>query len=152
LGRFLAKSDESVRKEFLLSSTFASSPNIPIKVLLADDAQVMRRAIRLLLESHSQVELVGEATDFAQTIQMAKDLKPHVIVMDLYMPRDRNLDVKSHLNGGSQLLAMSISNDDEAKLLAESFGAAVLLDKTDLYATLVPAIIRSVTPEQGHHR
>jgi DNA-binding NarL/FixJ family response regulator len=131
-----------------VSSTLARSPNIPIKVLLADDAQIMREAIRRLLETYPQVELVGEAADFAQTIQMAKDLKPHVIVMDLYMPKDGPLDVKSHLNGGSQLLAMSIANDDEAKLLAESFGAAVLLDKTDLYATLVPAIIKAVTPEQ----
>jgi chemotaxis response regulator CheB len=99
--------------------TSAPSPNTPIKVPLADGAQVIRQVIRQLLEDQPEVEVVGEAADFAQTIQMAKDLKPHVIVMDLYMPKDRHLDVKSHLNGASQLLAISFSNDDdEAELLS----------------------------------
>jgi DNA-binding NarL/FixJ family response regulator len=119
---------------------------MPIKVLLADDAQMMREAIRRLLEGEPGIVLVGEAADFAQTIRMAKDLRPHVIVMDLHMPKAGYLDIKSNLNGGSRLLAISISNDEEAKVLAESFGAATLLDKMDLYSELIPAIMRLASP------
>jgi DNA-binding NarL/FixJ family response regulator len=119
---------------------------MPIKVLLADDAQMMREAIRRLLGGEPGIELVGEAADFAQTIRMAKDLRPHVIVMDLHMPKAGYLDIKSHLNGGSRLLAISISNDEEAKILAESFGAVTLLDKMDLYNELIPAIMRLALP------
>jgi hypothetical protein len=43
-------------------------------------------------------------------------------------------------------LAISISNDEEAKILAESFGAATLLDKMDLYNELIPAIMRLALP------
>ena len=49
---------------------------MPSKVLLADDSDVVRRAIRSLLEAQPEVEVVGEAADFAQTIQMANELKP----------------------------------------------------------------------------
>src|SRR3984893_9918634 len=106
--------------------------HMPIKVLLADDSDVVRRAIRSLLEAQPEVELVGEAADFAQTIQMANKLKPQVIVMDLHMSEETSvkaLNVKSLLNHGSLLLATSFSYDEDAKALAESFGAVTLLDK-----------------------
>ena len=51
---------------------------MPIKVLLADDSDVMRRAIGLL-EQHSDIELLGEANNFTQTVEMTKDLKPQII-------------------------------------------------------------------------
>jgi len=60
--------------------------NMPITVLLADDAAIMRRAIRNVLESDPEIKIVGETADFARTIQMAADLKPQVVVMDLHMP------------------------------------------------------------------
>ena len=56
-----------------------------IKVLLADDSDVMRRAIVKLLNEEPSTELVGEAKGFAETIQLANELKPDVLVMDLHM-------------------------------------------------------------------
>ncbi len=121
---------------------------MPIKVLLADDSDLMRRTIRRFLNDHPEVELVGEAADFAQTVQMTNDLKPQVIVMDLHMAEDSSLDVKSHLGcGASRLLAISISNDKDAWTLAESFGAATLLDKSELFGELIPAIEQLVAPK-----
>lgn len=125
-----------------------ANSHTPIRVLLADDSDVMRRAIRLLLESHTKIKLVGEALDFVQAIQMTNELKPQVILMDLHMPKGRYLDVKSHLNlSTSQLLAISLSNDEEATILAQSFGATALLDKADLYNALVPAIMKLNLPD-----
>lgn len=125
-----------------------ANSHTPIRVLLADDSDVMRRAIRLLLESHTEITLVGEALDFVQAIQMTNELKPQVILMDLHMPKGRYLDVKSHLNlSTSQLLAISLSNDEEATILAQSFGATALLDKADLYNALVPAIMKLNLPD-----
>jgi chemotaxis response regulator CheB len=43
---------------------------MPIRVLLADDAELIRRAIRRVLENHPEIQLVGEASDFAQAIEM----------------------------------------------------------------------------------
>jgi DNA-binding NarL/FixJ family response regulator len=115
-----------------------------IKVLLADDSEIVRRAIRQLLATQCEIEIVGEAADFAQTVLMANSLKPQVIVLDLRMPDETKItsqDLTSHLNHGAQLLAISFSNDEESKKLAENLGAAVLLDKMALGDTLIPAIL-----------
>ena len=116
-----------------------------IKILLADDSEIVRRGIRQLVVTQTEIQIVAEAANFAQTIQMANDLKPQVIVMDLHMPDEFNVtpqDMKSLRNHGSQLLAISLWNDEDAKELAESFGATILLDKMDLANTLIPTIMQ----------
>ena len=118
---------------------------MPIKVLLADDSEIVRRCIRDLLSAHIEIAIVGEAANFAELFQMASDLGPLVIVMDLYMPDEGMIkpqEVKSRLNHGSQVLAVSFSNDENTKELAVSLGAAVLLDKMDLANKLVPTIMQ----------
>ena len=113
-----------------------------IRVLLAEDATVMRRLIRELLEARAEIEVVGEAGDFAETMRMASDLKPDVVVMDLHMPsgiRAAPAEVKAHLKScGSRLLAISIWNDEDSRDLARDFGATILLNKLDLGETLAP--------------
>jgi two-component system, NarL family, response regulator NreC len=110
-------------------------------LLLADDSDVVRRAIRGLLEQHPKIELVGEAVSFAQTIQMTNHLKPQVILMDVHMKDQVTFtseDIKTQLNG--RVVAISLANDGETKALAESFGALILLDKTKLADELIPTI------------
>ncbi|HXM93604.1 MAG TPA: response regulator [Candidatus Dormibacteraeota bacterium] len=118
---------------------------MPIKVLLADDTDLMRRAIRSLLNGEPKIEIVGEAINFAQTIQMIEDLRPEVVIIDLHMPDGRVVtqqQVKSCLTPSvSRLLAISIWNDAETKALAASFGAVQLLDKARLGTDLIPAIV-----------
>jgi DNA-binding NarL/FixJ family response regulator len=117
-----------------------------IKLLLADDSTVVRRGICQLLSSESQIEVVGQATNFAQTIQLANELNPQVVVMDLHMSDEAQITpqhVRSNLSHVCRLLAMSLWYDDETASLARSFGAAVLLDKSNLAATLIPAIVNS---------
>jgi chemotaxis response regulator CheB len=130
---------------------------VPIKVLLADDSHVMRLAIRRILEEERRIEVVGEAETFAKTVQMVGDLKPEVLLLDLHMAEKRDFRpelVKSQL-GCVCTLAVSFSNDDEARQLAESYGAVALLDKMKLFTDMIPAIIgcqsgRS-TPRQRTH-
>ena len=116
-----------------------------IKVLLADDSEAVRRGIRQLLAAQAEIEIVGEATDFAQTIQMTRDLNPRIVILDLHMPDESKVtlqDVKSQQNHGVQVLAISIWNDEASKELAGSLGAAVLLDKMDLEHRLIPTIMQ----------
>ena len=117
-----------------------------IKVLVADDSAILRHAIRNVLATQPEIEIVGEAANFAQAIQMANALTPHVIIMDLHMP-DQNsinpLNVKSQLNRGARTLAISIWTDEDAQALAWMLGAVTLLDKAKLASTLIPAIVQS---------
>ena len=124
---------------------------MPIKALLAEDSEIVRRCIRDLLPAYTEIAIVGEAANFAELFQMASDLGPLVIVMDLHMPDEGTIkpqEVKSRLNHGSQVLAISIWDAADAKELAQNLDAAVLLDKINLASALVPTIMQ-LSRERG---
>ena len=118
-------------------------------LLLADDSEVIRNAVKRLLETEPAIEILGEATDFAEAIQMTRELKPDVLLLDLHMPDERTLDaeyIKAHLRPtGSEIKIIGISlsgnDDDEARDLATSLGASTLVEKSRFYDELIPAIL-----------
>jgi chemotaxis response regulator CheB len=112
------------------------------KVLIADDSDVMRSAIRKILQEEPDIEVVGEASNFAKTVQLIADCMPDVLLLDLHLPEKRGFPpelVKAQLRCVCTL-AVSFSNDADAKALAESYGAVSLLDKMNLYSEMIPAI------------
>ena len=124
-------------------------PVLPIKVLLADDSEIMREAIKKLLEDEPRIHIVGEASSFPAAMQLVADFKPKILLLDLHLPQKRDLLpalVKSQLNCIEYTLAISFANDEEAKSLAASYGAVALLDKMSLYSELLPAIMQLVQP------
>lgn len=58
-----------------------------IKVLLVDDHVLIRKGIGLLLTKYQDIEVVGEASDGAEAIQLAEQLRPNVILMDISIPK-----------------------------------------------------------------
>ena len=125
---------------------------MPIKVLLADDSDIMREAVRKLLAEEPRIQIVGEASTFASAMQMVADFKPDVLLLDLHMPQKRELPahvVKNQLSCIKYTLAISFANDEEAKSLAASYGAVALLDKMSLYSQLLPAIMRLSEPSRN---
>jgi chemotaxis response regulator CheB len=113
------------------------------KVLIADDSEIMRKVIRRTLEEEREIDVVGEAETFAQTVRMIRDLKPDVLLLDLHLPEKRAISpelVRTQLRC-VRTLAVSLANDDEAVALAESYGAVSLLDKMKLYSEMIPAIM-----------
>jgi DNA-binding NarL/FixJ family response regulator len=124
-------------------------PVLPIKVLLADDSEIMREAIKKLLVDEPRIQIVGEASSFAAAMQLVADLKPEILLLDLHLPQKRDLQpplVKSQLSCIEYTLAISFANDEEAKSLAASYGAVALLDKMSLYNELLPAILELTRP------
>jgi len=57
-----------------------------IKILLADDQALFREGLRLVLAAQSDLEVVGEATNGAEALQLAATLRPHIVLMDMRMP------------------------------------------------------------------
>jgi CheY-like chemotaxis protein len=115
------------------------------KVLVADDSDIMRSAIRRTLQEEPRLEVVGETSSFSKTMQMIAGTKPEVLILDLHLAEKRDFTpafVKSQLATVNHIVAVSFSSDDEAKDLARSYGASALLDKMKLYNELVPAIMR----------
>jgi NarL family two-component system response regulator YdfI len=115
------------------------------KILLADDSKTVRGAIRRLITSRADFELVGEAENFTETLRMIEELKPQIVVLDLHMPIGSGLtaeDVSKRIRAcGIPIVAISIYIDKIYQDLARGFGAAVSLDKMKLGEDLIPAII-----------
>jgi DNA-binding NarL/FixJ family response regulator len=125
---------------------------MPIKVLLADDTDLMRHAIRKLITEEPRIELVGEASNFGQAMQLIADHKPQVLLLDLHLAEKREFNpalVKSQLASVENVLAVSFSNDAEAEALAESYGAKLLLDKMKLFNQLIPTILPCCALRRG---
>ena len=64
---------------------------LPIKVLLADDSEIMREAIKKLLKDEPRIHIVGEASSFGAAMQLVADLKPDILLLDLHLPQKREL-------------------------------------------------------------
>lgn len=61
-----------------------------IKIILCDDHAVVRMGLKMLLSNHREMEVVGEASEGNEGIQLAQELKPDVVVMDLSMPHGKD--------------------------------------------------------------
>ena len=128
--------------------------DMSIKVLLADDSHVMLAAIRKRLAEDSRIRLVGAVSSFAAMMQMISDFRPEVLLLDLHLPEERHFTpdfIKSQLGSVPHTLAVSLSNDAEAKALAASYGAESLLDKMKLYIELVPTVMRCSPSTHADH-
>jgi DNA-binding NarL/FixJ family response regulator len=117
---------------------------MPIKVLVADDSEIVRSALVRMLNADANLAVIGEAANFEETLKLVDVLKPDIVLLDLHMPGERNYlpqSVKLQvLENVGCILAISVWNDSEAKALAEQFGAKALIDKAHLFSELIPTI------------
>ncbi len=114
-----------------------------VKVFLVDDAEIMRKAIRTLLSAREDITVVGEASNFRETIQKTAELHPDLIFFDVHLADENHItptEVKSLANG-AKVLAISFTTDEHTKELLDSVGAAKFLDKMVLADELIPAIL-----------
>lgn len=121
-----------------------------IRVLLADDHESVRHAIRRLLDIDPGIQVVAEAEDLREALRATTELKPEVVVMDLSMvKRFAMVGAETAIlvaNAIPKLIAISYANDEEAHELATLCCAAKLLDKMMLGEELIPAIHLAVSP------
>lgn len=85
-----------------------------IRVLLADDHQVMREGLRVLLDTHNGIEVVGEAENGRKIITLLKKIIPDVIVMDVSMPGLNGIDATARIRKdypAVKVLALSMHTD-----------------------------------------
>src|ERR1700738_5270324 len=114
----------------------------PVRLLIADDSAIIRRAICVSLQPHTDIAVCAEAGNYAEMLKIFNASTTDVVLMDMRMPGEKLFTpatIKGHFHG-SCLLAMSVWNDPETASLAQSYGAVKLLDKSQLASTLIPAI------------
>ena len=115
----------------------------PIHILIADDQAITRSGLRTLLESVPDLEIVGEATNGAEVIELAASLQPDVILMDLRMPEINGIEATRRIHRASPhigILVVTIFADDTSVFPAIRAGARGYLLKDTDQAELVQAI------------
>ncbi len=107
----------------------------PIRILVADDHLIIRQGLRLILETEAGFELVGEAADGAEAVQLCVELKPDVVLMDLRMPGMDGLTAIERLRAKQPQIAVVILttfNEDDLMMRGLRAGAkGYLLKDTD---------------------
>src|SRR6059058_5777466 len=114
-----------------------------ITVLLADDHTVVRQGLRALLAAEEDIEIVGEADNGRQAIQLVKKLLPDVVVMDIAMPVLNGLEATRQITRAvptTKILVLSSYSDDEYVQKLTEAGAAGYLVKQTAATELIKAI------------
>lgn len=106
-----------------------------INIVLADDHVLVRKGIKAMLESESDIHVVGEAGNGADALHSAKSLKPDILLLDIRMPGMSGLDAAAQLRNyapNTKAVILSMHDSEEYVLQALSAGAyGYLLKDTD---------------------
>jgi DNA-binding NarL/FixJ family response regulator len=113
-----------------------------IRLLIADDEAMVRRGLRLVLETEDDLEVVGEAADGLQAVEEAARLRPDVILMDVRMPHMDGVEACRRVVGGSdaKVVVLTTFDLDEHLFAAVRAGASGFLLKASRPEDLVEAI------------
>jgi DNA-binding NarL/FixJ family response regulator len=125
--------------------------NEVIRVVVADDQQVVREGLRTLLALLDEVEVVGVAADGAEAVQLAVSSRPDVVLMDLRMPRCDGVDATRRLRVEApevKVLVLTTYADDRSVVDALRAGARGYLTK-DAGAEEIQAALRQVAHGQA---
>jgi DNA-binding NarL/FixJ family response regulator len=114
-----------------------------MRILIADDNQLIRSGIAGLLSNESGCEICGEATNASETLQKAIDLRPDMVLLDVRMPGASGLDTARRLRQqipGIKILIMS--QHDPIRMSSHSLeaGADGFVDKGRIATDLLPTI------------
>lgn len=130
-------------------ATDSDRPDQAIRVLLADDHVVMRQGLSTLLKKHSDIQVVGEATDGEEAVQMARNLRPDVILMDISMPKMNGMEATRVIHSELPLIriiGLSMYDDAETEKCMLNAGAVAFVPKSGYSETLL-TVVRKGDPK-----
>jgi two-component system response regulator NreC len=113
------------------------------KIILADDHKIIRDGLRALIEKEQNMEVVAEACDGRTTVQKAKELMPHIIIIDISMPDLNGIEATRQIisnTPNSKIIALSMHSDRRFVMSMLEAGAAGYLLKDSAFEELTMAI------------
>jgi DNA-binding NarL/FixJ family response regulator len=114
-----------------------------LRIMVADDHELVRRGLCTLLQAHEDWEICGEASDGREAVEKAKHLKPDVIILDVGMPNLNGLDATRQLcrqNAHYKVIVLTITDTDQVIREALDAGARGFVLKSDAARDLVSAV------------
>ena len=115
----------------------------PLKTLVADDHDVVRKGLIFLLERSGKAEVIGEARDGREALKLANKYNPQLVIMDISMPLLNGIDAASQImkhSPATNVIMLSMYSDEDYILRALMVGVKGYLLKDTVESDLVPAI------------
>jgi DNA-binding NarL/FixJ family response regulator len=112
-------------------------------IVLADDHRIVRQGLRVLLSAEADFQVIGEADDGREALELVKRLNPDVLVLDLMMPGLNGLEVARQLNKGAShvgVVVLSMHDDEGFVLEALANGVSAYVLKDSNSSDLVQAV------------
>jgi len=126
--------------------------NRPIRIILADDHQIVRQGLRILLEAETDMQIVAEADNGRKVLKQAQELLPDIVIMDLSMPELNGIEATRQILSGApevKVIALSMHSDSLFVLNMIKSGASGYLLKDCALEELVKAI-RAVVDDKTY--
>jgi len=126
-------------------SVVGAAPKVSksLRVLLCDDMQQVRLVLRAEMSLESDLEIVGEATNGAEAIELARKSQPDVVVLDLTMPVMDGLEALPGIREAApdaRVIMLSAHGADEMRARAVAAGASRYIEKTATTREIVEAV------------
>ncbi|QIS14253.1 response regulator transcription factor [Nocardia arthritidis] len=105
----------------------------PIRLIVVDDQAVVREGLALLVDLVPGIEVVGEAADGHEAIELVESLRPDVVLMDLYMPRCDGIEATTAIRQAhpeTKVVVLTTYSDDDLVIRALQAGALGYLTKS----------------------
>jgi DNA-binding NarL/FixJ family response regulator len=115
----------------------------PARVLIADDHEVVRHGIRVMVQSCPNLEICGEASDGRQAVTLAGQLRPDIVIIDIGMPQLNGLDATRqivHDNPNIKVLILTMHESEQIVREVLAAGARGYLLKSDAGRDLISAL------------
>lgn len=130
----------------------ANPPGAPeLRVLLVEDYEIYRRGLQTVVDSEPGMRIVGQTGSAIEAVPLAAQVRPDVVLMDIYLPDGSGIDTCRRLSqevGEARVLMLTASDDDSDLVAAIKAGATGYLLK-DVAPDMLPDAIRSVASGQA---
>lgn len=110
----------------------AKGTKMPFKVLIVDDHAMVRQGLRGLLNSYEDIQVVGEASNGKEALELAQQLQPDVILMDVTMPDIDGIEVTKRIKSDHphvRVIGMSVHKTEQVERAMTNAGAAAFINK-----------------------
>jgi DNA-binding NarL/FixJ family response regulator len=123
----------------------------PVRILVVDDFEPWRRSIISIIEEDPELQVVHEASDGLEAVQMCQELQPDLVVLDVGLPKLSGLEVARRIrvvSPESKILFLSAIPSQDVMREALRIGAAGYIAKADALRDLLPAVRAAVADQE----